>query len=99
MHMTKRIYLIDCPGVVYANDGKDEVSVVLRGCVRAEKLDDPEFYIPEILQRAKTSDIEKIYGVKGWTDCEEFLKMLGQKMGKLLKVFLISNFKIKGRRA
>ena len=55
--MTKRIYLIDCPGVVFANDGKDETSVVLRGVIRAEKLDDPEYYIPAILERAKTTDI------------------------------------------
>lgn len=51
--MTKRIYLIDCPGVVYANDGKDEVKTVLRGVVRAEKLEDPEYYIDEILNIAK----------------------------------------------
>jgi nuclear GTP-binding protein len=55
--MTKRIYLIDCPGVVYANDGKDEVSTVLRGVIRAEKLEDPEYYIPAILERAKNTDI------------------------------------------
>lgn len=74
--MTKRIYLIDCPGVVYANDGRDEVSTVLRGVIRAEKLEDPEFYIPAILERAKTRDLEKIYSIKGWADADEFLKML-----------------------
>lgn len=30
--LTKRIYLIDCPGHVYVHDGKDTVEVVLRGC-------------------------------------------------------------------
>lgn len=85
IHMTKRIYLIDCPGVVYANDGKDEVSIVLRGVVRAEKLEDPEFYIPEILERAKKENLEKIYGIKDWTDHEDFLTMLAHKKGKLIK--------------
>ena len=74
VHMTKRIYLIDCPGVVYSNDGKDEVSVVLRGVVRAEKLEDPEFYIPNILERTKAKDITKIYGIENWEDHEDFLK-------------------------
>lgn len=83
--MTKRIYLIDCPGVVYSNDGKDEVSIVLRGVVRAEKLEDPEFYIPCILERAKEKDISKIYGVSDWTDHEDFLKKVATKKGKLMK--------------
>ena len=85
VHMTKRIYLIDCPGVVYANDGKDEVSVVLRGVVRAEKLEDPEFYIPNVLERAKYRDLSKMYGVADWEDHEDFLKKLAVKKGKLLK--------------
>jgi nuclear GTP-binding protein len=33
--MTKRIYLIDCPGVVHVAEGKSDVNSVLRGCVRA----------------------------------------------------------------
>lgn len=88
--MTKRIYLIDCPGVVYANDGKDEMSIVLRGVVRAEKLEDPEFYIPDILERAKKEDMSKIYGIKDWTDHEDFLKQVAQKKGKLMKVKLFN---------
>ena len=83
VHMTKRINLIDCPGVVYANDGKDEVSIVLRGVVRAEKLEDPEYYIPAVLEQAKKEDLEKIYNVKGWGDCDDFLKLVAQKRGKL----------------
>lgn len=33
--LTKRIYLIDCPGTVHVNEGKDDVESVLKGCVRA----------------------------------------------------------------
>ena len=47
--LTKRIYLIDCPGVVYFGEGKDAVEVVLKGCVRAEKLEDAPYYIPALL--------------------------------------------------
>lgn len=55
--LTKRIYLIDCPGVVYQNEGKNEIDVVLKGCVRAEKLQDPEYYIPALLEKAKKKDL------------------------------------------
>jgi len=51
--LTKRIYLIDCPGVVYENDGKDEIEMVLKGTIRAERLEDPEYYIHAILKRVK----------------------------------------------
>lgn len=33
--LTKRIYLIDCPGTVHVSEGKDDVESVLKGCVRA----------------------------------------------------------------
>lgn len=85
IHMTKRIYLIDCPGVVYVGDGKDEVANVLRGCVRAEKLEDPEFYIPNILERARAKDLMKMYDITEWTDHEDFLQKVGVKKGKLSK--------------
>ena len=72
--MTKRIYLIDCPGVVYTNEGKDEVEVVLKGCVRAEKLEDPEYYIPKLLEKSKPENLKKIYSIGDWTDEIDFLK-------------------------
>jgi len=43
--LTKRIYLIDCPGTVHSTEGKDDVDSVLKGCVRAEKIDEPTYYI------------------------------------------------------
>lgn len=49
MHLTKRIYLIDCPGVVYNYEGRNHKEVVLKGVVRAERLEDPELYIVDVL--------------------------------------------------
>lgn len=51
--LTKRIYLIDCPGTVHSTEGKDDVDSVLKGCVRAEKIDDPTYYIEFILNKSK----------------------------------------------
>jgi len=46
--MTKRIYLIDCPGIVY-DKGETKTDKVLKGVVRSEKIPDPENYIDAIL--------------------------------------------------
>jgi len=35
--LTKRIYLIDCPGVVYNSEADDEIALVLKGVLRAER--------------------------------------------------------------
>ena len=42
--LTKRIYLIDCPGIVY-DQGETDTDKVLKGVVRAERLPDPDAYI------------------------------------------------------
>ena len=49
--MTKWIYLIDSPGVVYSSENDSDVDVVLKGAVRAERIRDPEHYIKYILER------------------------------------------------
>ena len=54
--MTKRIYLIDCPGIVY-NTGDSETDTVLKGVVRAEKLTDPDIHIQTILDRTDPAHI------------------------------------------
>ena len=50
--LTKRIYLIDCPGTVHNTEGKDDVDSVLKGCVRAERIDEPTYYIEHILAKS-----------------------------------------------
>ncbi|KRX04411.1 P-loop containing nucleoside triphosphate hydrolase [Pseudocohnilembus persalinus] len=82
--LTKRIYLIDCPGHVYYNDGKNSVDVVLKGCIRAEKIDDPIHYIQPILEKCKKEDLRKIYQIAEFTDDEDFLNKIAIKKGKLL---------------
>jgi len=49
--MTKRINLIDCPGIVYNSDDT-QTDVVLKGVIRAEKINEPEVHIQAILDRA-----------------------------------------------
>jgi len=82
--LTKRIYLIDCPGIVY-DGGQSATDIVLKGVVRAEKIEDPEEYIDEILKRVKAETFEKLYNVRDWVDGEDFLKMVAERFGKLKK--------------
>ena len=40
--MTKRVFLIDCPGVVYSGQEHDETELVLRGVCRVENITEPQ---------------------------------------------------------
>ena len=83
--LTRRIYMIDCPGVVYESENQTETDIVLKGVVRAERLLDPEYYIKGLLERADSSSIRGIYKIDSWDDHEDFLDQLAKKTGKLLK--------------
>ena len=70
--LTKRIYLIDCPGVVF-DYGETETDKVLKGVIRAEKLPDPESFIQAILDRVLPKHMADCYGVNCWKDSEDFV--------------------------
>jgi nuclear GTP-binding protein len=82
--LTKRIYLIDCPGVVY-DTGDSETEVVLKGVVRAERLPDPTEHIAAILERVKPEYLRNLYHVAEWTDEEDFMRQVANRTGRLLK--------------
>ena len=82
--LTKRIYLIDCPGVVY-EEGQSQMDRVLKNVVRAEKIEEPMIFIQGILDRAKPEYLKKIYKIDNWIDTEDFVKQCAKKYGKLLK--------------
>eukprot|EP00921_Rhytidocystis_pertsovi_P010990 GHVQ01017704.1.p1 GENE.GHVQ01017704.1~~GHVQ01017704.1.p1 ORF type:complete len:499 (+),score=57.40 GHVQ01017704.1:4969-6465(+) len=89
INLTNRVYLIDCPGVVPNDEASnDDTSKVLKGAVRAERLQCPEDYVEEVLRRVKREYILNKYKLTSdvsWEDSEEFLKILAVKMGKLRK--------------
>ena len=82
--LTKRIYLIDCPGIVH-DENQTETDKVLKSVVRAEKLPEPSHYIQAILDKTEHKHIYDVYGISAWVDSEDFLKQLCQKTGKLRK--------------
>ncbi|CAN7938791.1 unnamed protein product [Ixodes hexagonus] len=82
--LMRKIYLIDCPGVVYPT-GDSDTEIVLKGVVRVENIKDPEDHIAEVLARVRPEYIAKTYKVESWDDAMDFLEKLGRRSGKLLK--------------
>ena len=86
--LMKRIYLIDCPGVVPPSQGDHEEDILLRGVVRVENVENPAQYIQAVLKRTQTKHIERTYDIKASEyndDPIEFLSILARKGGRLLK--------------
>jgi nuclear GTP-binding protein len=61
------------------------VETVLKGVVRAERLDVPADFIGTILERVKAEYIQRQYQVTDWSDHMDFLSKLAARTGKLLK--------------
>merc|ERR1712232_1099327 len=86
--LTQKIYLLDCPGVVppTKKDFEADAAKVLKGVVRAERIQSPSDYIGEVISRVKRQYLIQRYKLPAnttWTDAEDFLGILGAKMGKL----------------
>merc|ERR550519_2700872 len=82
--LMKKVYLIDCPGVVHPSGETDEEKV-LKGVVRVELVAAPEDYVPAVLDRVKKKYLERTYKVADWTCPTDFLEKLAKKSGKLVK--------------
>jgi ribosome biogenesis GTPase A len=86
----KRISLIDCPGVVVDAAGDTETDSVLKGVVRAERLENPEDFVDAILNRVKREHVAAQYklpkdGDETWNGSTELLEMISRRSGRLLK--------------
>uniref|UniRef100_H3BBQ5 Nucleolar GTP-binding protein 2 n=1 Tax=Latimeria chalumnae TaxID=7897 RepID=H3BBQ5_LATCH len=82
--LMRRIFLIDCPGVVYPS-GDTETDIVLKGVVQVEKIKSPEDHIDAVLERAKPEYVRKTYKIDSWENAGDFLEKLAFRTGKLLK--------------
>ncbi|KAJ6604964.1 hypothetical protein B0H10DRAFT_2077428 [Mycena sp. CBHHK59/15] len=91
--LTRRIYLIDCPGIVPTSAHDSETSTVLKGVVRVEALPTPSDHIPTLMERVKPIYLSRTYGVPlpdadaegGVWAPEVFLDKLARMKGRLLK--------------
>ncbi|XP_068618748.1 uncharacterized protein Ns2 [Battus philenor] len=82
--LMRRIFLIDCPGIVYPS-AETDTEKVLKGVVRVELVQNPEDYIEEVIKRVRKDYLIKTYKVEGWETATEFLEKLAARTGKLLK--------------
>ncbi|XP_061392362.1 nucleolar GTP-binding protein 2 [Musca vetustissima] len=82
--LMKRIFLIDCPGVVYPS-AETDTEKVLKGVVRVELVTNPEDYVETVLKRIRPEYIKKTYKIERWSSHMDFLEQLAKKTGKLLK--------------
>ncbi|KAJ2943711.1 hypothetical protein O0L34_g16824 [Tuta absoluta] len=82
--LMKRIFLIDCPGIVYPS-AETDTEKVLKGVVRVELVQNPEDYIEEVIKRVRKEYLIKTYKVDGWENATEFLEKMAARTGKLLK--------------
>ncbi|ORY25326.1 NUC091 domain-domain-containing protein [Naematelia encephala] len=90
--LMRRIYLIDCPGVVPVSSKDSDTDTVLKGVVRVENLATPAEHIPALLERVRAEYVERTYGLEhredGWKGEEGaaiLLSAIAKKTGKLLK--------------
>lgn len=64
--LMKRIYLIDCPGIVPPSMTDSPEDILLRGVVRVENVSNPAQYIPAVLAKCRRHHLERTYDIKGW---------------------------------
>lgn len=94
--LMKRIFLIDCPGIVPPSLKDSESDILFRGVVRVEHVSNPEQYIPDMLTKCERKHLERTYEIKGWANFEEdpklleiastqFIELIARKHGRLLK--------------
>jgi len=86
----RNIYLIDSPGVVVDTAGDTEVDSVLKGVVRAERLETPEDFVEPILTKVKREHMAAHYGLPKdgegtWKNGIDLMEKIAKKTGRLLK--------------
>lgn len=85
VNLTKRIFLIDCPGVVYHDTSDTDTDAVLKGVVRVSLLEDAWEHIPDVVARVKPDYLRRAYKVQSWESPEDFLQQVARLTGRLLK--------------
>jgi len=88
--LTRKIYLIDCPGIVPASAQDTQTAKVLKGVVRVEALSTPSEHIPALISRVKPVYLARTYKLEVPESGEPFgpddiLDKLARMKGRLLK--------------
>jgi nuclear GTP-binding protein len=84
--LMRRVFLVDCPGVVYHHTEDNEGDSVLKGVVRVESLMEPQEFAYLVIARVKRQYLERTYKVEWKSENpDDFLEAMAQRFGKLMK--------------
>lgn len=85
--LMKRIYLIDCPGIVPPNQSDNDEALLLKGCIRVENAEYPAQYVDAVIRRVQPKYLARTYELREdqVKDAVTFLELLAHKGGRLLK--------------
>ncbi|KZS93030.1 hypothetical protein SISNIDRAFT_474542 [Sistotremastrum niveocremeum HHB9708] len=86
----RRIYLIECPGIVPKSAHGSNTSTVLKGVLRVEASPVPPEHIAPLLERVKPLYVSRTYGIPLPEDgspyhADQLLDQLSRKKGRILK--------------
>ena len=85
--LDKNIKLLDSPGVVFSNDSDKEYNMILHNVIRIEDIKEPIDVVAVILHKVPKETLKELYKLENdWETTEQFLWVIGDKMGKYKKV-------------
>merc|ERR1712137_539877 len=86
VHLDKKVKLLDCPGIVFATGTEDNMGeIMLRNCVKVEKIPDPVQPVEAILRKCNPVKLMIRYKIPEYSSTQEFLSHIARRRGKLLK--------------
>ncbi|XP_054085550.1 guanine nucleotide-binding protein-like 3 homolog isoform X2 [Zeugodacus cucurbitae] len=86
VELDSKIKLIDCPGIVFTNAGKESSeAVVLKNVQRVGDVKDPFTIAESVLKRASKQYFCNLYDITEYDSFEEFFAKKAARMGKFLR--------------
>jgi nuclear GTP-binding protein len=80
--LTRKVYLIDSPGVIPSRKNISPEDLLLCGAIRIERVEEPSAYIPAVLDICKPEHVARTYGIDA-LESSSFLDALARKYGRL----------------
>jgi len=81
------IKILDCPGVVFSHN--DQNSLMYKNVLRVEDIHDPIPIAKNILNKVNKKELILLYETKDFDKSDQFLILLAQKRGKLIKTGIV----------
>lgn len=92
--LDKGVKIIDCPGVVLEDFGREmegeegrkkQAEIMLRNCIKAELVDDPISPVEVILSKMEPGFLQRLYNIPPYDNVRDFLIKIALTRGRLGK--------------